>query len=401
MSKRLVYICDWLPPDFGAVGQHAMLEARDWAKRGFAVSLVGLTSGASLRGSAERVGEGSLQVVRVHRRKYQKQRFVKRLIWTVFSNLLLLQAAFSRMRQADFVLFTGSPPLMLHFIAPLNVVLRRRLVYRIMDFHPECLIAERGRAGLVLAALLRLTYFWRRRIDTFEVLGYDQAHRLREIGIADRRIEIKPLSSPVVFPAGLAPLPLPQELQGGGGVILYSGNWGVAHDENTFIEAYAHYVAGSINPLRLWINATGAKADRVEGELRMRRLPFYRSYLVPLDQLPRLLITADIHLITLRDAFVGYVLPSKIHACIESGKRVLFIGSSASDVHRLAAGALEAGHYHRVGVGDVDATIVALKRLEGDLAADRKDTYPTDSTKSGQNEESTIDFCQARANAIG
>src|SRR6266496_2711726 len=200
MSKRLVYICDWLPPDFGAVGQYAVLEAREWARRGFAVTLVGLTSGASSGGSAEPVGGGSVEIVRVHRRKYQKQRFVERLIWTIASNLALLRGAFSAMRVADLVLFTGSPPLMLHFIAPLNVVLRRRLIYRIMDFHPECLIAERGKSGLLLRALLWLTHFWRRRIDAFEVLGQDQAQRLREIGIADSRIEIKPNPSPVAFP---------------------------------------------------------------------------------------------------------------------------------------------------------------------------------------------------------
>ena len=43
-KKRLVYICDWLPPDFGAVGQYAMLSAREWATSGWAVTLVGLTS---------------------------------------------------------------------------------------------------------------------------------------------------------------------------------------------------------------------------------------------------------------------------------------------------------------------------------------------------------------------
>ena len=149
MSKRLVYICDWLPPDFGAVGQYALVEARAWATRGFAVTLVGLTSGASSRGSAEPVGEGSVEIVRVHRHKYQKQRFVERLIWTIASNLALLRGGFSAMRAAEIVLFTGSPPLLLHFIAPLNVVLRRRLVYRIMDFHPECLIAERGRSSVL------------------------------------------------------------------------------------------------------------------------------------------------------------------------------------------------------------------------------------------------------------
>lgn len=372
MSKRLVYICDWLPPDFGAVGQYAMLEAHSWAKRGFAVTLVGLSSGASARELPVPIGEGSVEIVRVHRRQYQKRRFVERLIWTIASNLALLRGAFAAMRVADLVVFTGSPPLMLHFIAPLNIVLRRRLVYRIMDFHPECLIAERGKSGLLLQALLRLTHFWRRRIDAFEVLGQDQAQRLREIGIAERRIEIKPNPSPVAFPAGLAPLPLPGELQGGGGVILYSGNWGVAHDEDTFIEAYARYVAGSSNPLRLWINATGAKADRVERELRARGVPFYRSHLVPLEQLASLLIAVDVHLVTLRDAFVGYVLPSKVHACIDSERRILFIGSQASDVHRLATASLSPGQYRRVDVGDVEGASAALKCLENGVVSDRE-----------------------------
>lgn len=371
MSKRLVYICDWLPPEFGAVGQYAVLEAHQWAERGFAVTLVGLTSGASSREPPVPIGNGSVETIRVHRRRYQKQRFFERLVWTIASNLALLRAALTAMRAADLVLFTGSPPLMLHFVAPLNVVLRRRLIYRIMDFHPECLIAERGRSGFLLQSLLRLTHFWRRRIDLFEVLGQDQAVRLGEIGIPESRIEIKPNPSPVAFPPGLVPLPLPGELQQGGGVILYSGNWGVAHDEDTFIEAYTRYVASARHPLRLWINATGVKADRVERELRARGVPFYRSHLVPLEQLARLLIAVDVHLVTLRDPFVGYVLPSKIHACIETGKRILFIGSPASDVHRLAAASLAPGHYCRVDVGDVEGALAALKGLEQATVTER------------------------------
>jgi hypothetical protein len=36
--------------------------------------------------------------------------------------------------------------------------------------------------------------------------------------------------------------------------------------------------------------------------------------------LGRLLVTPHAHLITLKDSFVGYVLPSKVHACIASGR---------------------------------------------------------------------------------
>ena len=363
-TKRLIYICDWLPPDFGAVGQYAMLFARQWAHEGWAVTLVGLTSGPSNRQAAETVGNGSLEVLRIHRDAYKKQKFVERLVWTVVSNVLLLAAAFRAMRRADAVLFTGSPPLMVHFIAPLNLLLRKQLIYRITDFHPECLIAERGSSGLILRLLLRLTQFWRRRIDAFEVLGVDQARRLADSGVAEGRIRLKRDPSPVAFAPGIVPLPLPNELRGGSGAILYSGNWGVAHDENTFIEAYAEYHRQSRLGLRLWLNATGAKADRVESQLRSRGLPIYRSSLVPLQDLPRLLLAADVHLITLRDPFVGYVLPSKVHACIESGKRILFVGSQDSDVHLLASRALPSSGYYRVDVGDVDGLVNSLHAME-------------------------------------
>jgi hypothetical protein len=364
MNKRLVYICDWLPPDFGAVGQYAVLFARQWASEGWAVTLVGLTSGPSNRQTAEVVGDGSLEMLRIHRRTYKKQKFLARLIWTVVSNILLLRAAFPAMRRSDAILFTGSPPLMVHFIAPLNLLLRKRLIYRITDFHPECLIAERGSSGLILRMLLRLTQFWRRRVDTFEVLGIDQARRLEECGIAAGRMRLKPDPSPVTFTQGLTPLRLPDELRGGAGIILYSGNWGVAHDENTFIEAYTQYSHQSRDGLKFWLNATGAKADRVERELRSRGVPLYRSSLVPLDDVPRLLLAGDVHLVTLRNSFVGYVLPSKIHACIESGKRVLFVGSEDSDIHRLASHALSSDRYCRVDVGDVAGLVHALNTIE-------------------------------------
>jgi hypothetical protein len=66
------------------------------------------------------------------------------------------------------------------------------------------------------------------------------------------------------------------------------------------------------------------------------------------------------------------VVPSKIHACIESGKRILFIGSQDSDIDRLTSEALPAGQYRRVDVGDVDALVDALWALETALLSETK-----------------------------
>ena len=355
----LVYICDWVPPDFGAVGQYSLIFATELAERGHNVALVGL-SGSGPSEETKPVGRGCLTVRKLHAAPYNKARRVERLLWTCKTNTRLLRAAWPLMRTAKTVLFTGSPPLFLHWIAPANLVLGKQLVYRITDFHPECAIAERGRLSLPLRLLYWITLFWRRQVQEFEALGHDQVERLREMGISADRIRLKPDTSPISIPPGTAPLARPSGFENKH-LLLYSGNWGVAHDVKTFLGGYAEHHRNGCGGVVLWLNAVGSAADVVERALREAELPFLRSNPVPLQQLGALLVTADSHLITLSDAFVGFVLPSKVHGCIASRKPIVFIGSERSDVHRLCA--QSQGPYDRVAVGDVGGLARTLDRL--------------------------------------
>ncbi|HSM15140.1 MAG TPA: hypothetical protein VLA66_13815 [Thermoanaerobaculia bacterium] len=361
MSGRTVYLCDWLPPDFGAVGQYALAAARELARGGRLVTLAGLSS----RGDAvaeERVGSGRLTVVRLATDAYDRADLRARAGWTLRTNLRLLAASWGALRRADEVVFTGSPPFLIHLLMPLAPLLRAKLVYRITDFHPECLIAELGRAPLWLRALRRWTVFLRRRVDRFEVLGEDQRRRLLEIGIRPDRIELARDDSPVEIGPDTRPLARPSPLQGRS-VLLYSGNFGVAHEDATFVAGYRrHHVSGS-GRVVLWLNATGARADRVEAALRAEGLPVHRTRPVPIEELAALLAAPDAHLITLRDEFVGYVLPSKVYGCIRSGRPVLFLGSAASDVDLLCRERMPAESYRRVAVGDVEGVAAALEEI--------------------------------------
>ena len=102
------------------------------------------------------------------------------------------------------------------------------------------------------------------------------------------------------------------------------------------------YIGGGQAPLydradfrtrALWTARTGlGLVWRLRRELRAEGLPVHRGRPLPLDLLPRLLITPDAHLITLRDGFVGYVLPSKVYGCVQSGRGVLYVGSPDSSV---------------------------------------------------------------------
>jgi hypothetical protein len=113
----ITMLCDWLPPEFGAVGQYALQFARDLATTGETVTLVGFSSRAA---SIEKMdlGTGRLTVHRLYRPAYDKNRFLERALWTLRSNLALVVAALPAMRRSREVLFTGSPPYCIHFTAP-------------------------------------------------------------------------------------------------------------------------------------------------------------------------------------------------------------------------------------------------------------------------------------------
>jgi glycosyltransferase involved in cell wall biosynthesis len=359
-ERRVVIIADWLPPDFGAVGQYMQMRARALAEQGHDVTLLGLSSGEEAVRQETR-GKGTLTEVRLATRPVPRRSFLARLVWTAATNLRLVVAGYRALRAADGILFTGSPPLLIHLLAPLKPLWRGRLVYRITDFHPECLIAARDRPSRVLDLLLGLTNFWRRRIDGFEVLGLDQLKRLRETGVREERIGLVRDGSPVSFADDVVAEPLPAVLEGSC-VLLYAGNFGVAHDVETVAEGYRlHHRAGT-GRVRLWLSATGAGADDIVQRFAAQGLPFCKSEPVPLGRLAGLLRSPDAHLVTLKDAFVGFVMPSKIYACIESGKPVIFVGSETSDVDLLARAGGSDG-YRRVECGNAADFATALEEL--------------------------------------
>lgn len=358
-ERRIVIIADWLPPDFGAVGQYMQMRAQRLAEQGHEVTLVGLTTGAGSKVQKE-CGKGSLTEVRLPARPVPRRSLAGRMLWTITTNMRLIFGALRALRAADGILFTGSPPFLIHLLVPLKLLWRGRLIYRITDFHPECLIAAQDRPSRVLSLLLALTNFWRRRVDGFEVLGEDQRRRLNATGVPAARIVLVRDGSPVTFDPSGPVEPLPADLAGKC-VLLYSGNFGVAHEVETVARGYElHHKQGS-GRVVLWLSATGAGAEEIATRFTAAGLPFHRSSPVPLERLAGLLRAPAAHLVTLRDSFVGYVMPSKIYACLESGRPVLFVGSAESDVDLLSRSAPL--KYWRVACGNIEGFATALESL--------------------------------------
>ncbi len=361
---KLIYICDWLPPDFGAVGQYSLGIARDYAEReGREVVLIGLSSSAA---STERLPttSGSVLVERITAPTYNKGNLPARLWWTLRTDARLIRAARRHRAGVGEVIFTGSPPFLLHCLMFMRSFPRETLTYRIQDFHPECLIESLGRRPWYLALFYRLTVHWRRQVPRYQASGEDQILRLAEIGIPRDRIALKRDPSPIEVTGGESPLPIPESLAGHK-VLLYSGNLGVAHEVDTFTRAYIRHHKEGSGRVALWLNAVGAGADHLQTALEAMEVPLHRSRPLPLDQLARLLMTPAAHLITLKPNFWGFVLPSKVYGCIDSGKPILYVGPKQSDVHLLCAAREGGAVYRQANPGDIDAVVEALEALGG------------------------------------
>lgn len=360
--KTLFYVVDWLPPDFGAVGQYALLFAREIARQGVNVVVIGLTTGDRTTTSEPLADSGSLEIKRLPAKKYNKTGLLSRSIWSLRTNFKLILEVMRdpRSRNAD-VLFTGSPPFMLFFAIFTKWLRGARLTYRITDFYPEVLVAALGRKPFPLVAFERATWFLRRRIDKFEVLGEDQRRLLIAGGIAPDKIVLKRDVPPITFSPLTTPSRPPTEIAGRK-ILLYSGNYGIAHEVDTIIGGLREHYRDGNGRFGLWLNASGSAIPQVAQSLRAAKIPFAQSLPVPLEQLPGLLISPDAHLITLRPQFAGYVLPSKIYGCLQSGRPIIFVGPQSSDVHLLCTeqhGLI----YERVEPGDCEGFARALDRI--------------------------------------
>jgi hypothetical protein len=177
---------------------------------------------------------------------------------------------------------------------------------------------------------------FRRSADIIEVLGEDQADRLGRYGFIRGDLVLRRDDSPVLFDEQLIAECTVESNQPQGRSILYSGNWGVAHDTETFLEACSQ--ASSCNvELDICIQSSSPIAQQVHKALCDDGVRSEIKGNLPLSELGRSLLLPDLHLITLKTGFWGYVMPSKVYACIESGRAILYIGPKKSDVYLLCS----------------------------------------------------------------
>ena len=331
----LLFVNQHYAPDVAATGQCLADLAEHLVRADYDVEVLASRAGygADAVDAPARELVGGVKVHRVATTTFGRTTRLGRLIdYASFYVAVLFKLLFAR--RYDGVVFLTTPPLVA-FAGRVALALRgQRYGIWSMDLHPEAEIAagmvrERSVLGRLLRWLDGTAY---RGADFVVGLGEHMRQRILKKGVPEAQAHTVNIWG---GPDGITPSrgvnPITQHLAlDDRFVVMYSGNAGIVHEFGPICEAMRELR----DDPRIFFLFVGGGARRAEVEAfanRERLSNFeYRDYF-PRELLRDSLTVADVHLISLRQAFVGVSVPSKLYGAMASARPILFVGPNACE----------------------------------------------------------------------
>jgi glycosyltransferase involved in cell wall biosynthesis len=326
----LLFVNQHYTPDVAATGQCLADLAEHLASDGYDVEVLASRTryGAEQVSAPAREVLNGVRVARVSTTGFGRRTHIGRVIdYASFYVAVLAKLLFGR--RYDGVVFLTTPPL-ISLIGRIAHALRgQRYGIWSMDLHPEAEIAagmlrDRSLTARVLSWLDARAY---RGADFVVDLGaYMQQRVLRKGVPASRSHTVNIWGGRAEETPSLGHRHLTRELElDGRFVVMYSGNAGIVHDFGAVFEAM-RVLRDDPHIFFLFVGG-GPRRAEVESFARREGLTnfAYRDYF-PREMLQHSLSVADVHLISLRQPFVGISVPSKLYGAMASARPILFVG---------------------------------------------------------------------------
>jgi colanic acid biosynthesis glycosyl transferase WcaI len=278
-----------------------------------------------------------ITIRRVWRPRLRQASTVGRLVnaaWMILAWSLLL--VFRRRKDLPDVLVVGTDPILSVLAAWFIKRLRPsvQVAHWCYDLYPEAPIAEGmlREESLVVRLLKRLTRAAYHSCAVLADLGDCMRRLLERYQSPARPVTLVPwaLSEPAtVVPVDQA---VRRELFGEATLgLLYSGNFGRAHSYAEFLEL-ARCLRGE--PIHFCFAVRGNQTAELHAAVQPEDKNVSFAGFAPESALEKRLGAADIHLVSLRPAWTGVVVPSKFFGSLAAGRPVLFAGSQDAAIAR-------------------------------------------------------------------
>ena len=362
-SLRVLMINQVFCPDVAATAQHAHDLSRSLVASGHEVSIIASRALYGQKGAALPAYEeiDGIKVYRVGRSFFGKSSIVARLFDFAYFYFAAAVKALILRRHDVSICFTTPP-----FISLLGWFLRcvkgTKMVYWVMDLYPDVPVAcgVMNEGSLATKFFESINRFCLRKSDAVVALGRCMHERILRKSIDPERVHIIGVwtDSEEVKPVPRSTIRYREEWGIGDRLlVMYSGNFGLGHDVDTFLAA-AECLAKD-DRIRFAFVGGGKKKSTVEAFVRDAGLA--NAVLAPYqprEQLDELLSAGDCHLISLLTGAEGVMVPCKLFGVLAAGRPALFIGSSQSEIARVID---EEGCGATIEHGDVGALVEAIQ----------------------------------------
>ncbi|MGA6828432.1 glycosyltransferase family 4 protein [Nitrospira sp. NS4] len=337
---KTIFVNRYFYPDHSATSQLLSDLAFDLASRGQDIHVI---TGGQLY-TDPRASLLSEEVIRgVHVHRVRTSRFGRGSLWGRMLDYLTFYAGATwrllrSIRPSDVVVAKTDPPMMSVCAAWAVALKRGLLVNWVQDLFPEVAgVLDVSGVRYVAPLLRRVRNGSLRKAQANVVLGTIMAQRLRDEGVPSDRITVIEnwADGDLIRPVLKEDNPLVREWQLEGKFVLgYSGNMGQVHEFQTMVEA-ADLLKAAEEVVFLFIG-DGAGRCWLEAEVAARGLTNvqFRPY-QPADRLRWSLSLPDVHLISLRPALEGLIVPSKFYGIAAAGRPVIYVGDPDGEISRI------------------------------------------------------------------
>ena len=372
---RVLFVNRYFHPDFSATSQMLSDLALDLSAEGFDVTVVTSRQRYDSPGASLPAFEvvGGVKVHRIATSAFGRTHPAGRLVDYLTFHVSALIALLRLVDRESIVVAKTDPPLIGITAGWVAALKRARLVNWLQDLFPEVLgaLTTRPAARLGIAPLAALRDRYLRRAACNVAVGHRMATLLAERMIPVARIAVIEnwADGTVVRPVSPEANALRKEwgLQDAF-VVGYSGNLGMAHEVETIMQA-ARLLRERTNVVFLFIGG-GTRVAEVQRVLQQEHLTniVFRPY-QPRERLADSLSVPDLHLVCLRPAMEGLVVPSKLYGILAAGRPCVFIGAPTGEC---AASLRQAQCGYTVAGGDGEGLAHIVRQLADDRPLTRE-----------------------------
>ena len=369
-QPSVLFINRVYPPHRGASGRMLYDLSRAFRENGWHVTV--LTTGPE---AAQETLASGIEVRRVKGVLRRKTAPAYMLIWL---RLVLLGL---RLPRHQLVVSMSDPPLLLvaaHYIAKFK---NSYHMHWCQDVYPD-LLPKLGKAppGFVMRILTRMSRRLMKRCDKVVAIGRCMARYLTHSGVEPARVAVIPNWAEPELTGDRKRRRQQQarthantaeadrELYGDSRPrfrVLYSGTLGLAHPVGTILDA-AEILLSHYDDIEFVFCGNGSGHEYVASERSRRGIDNIRMLpRQPIDRLPGLMESGDMHLITMPQDCAGLLVPCKLYSALAANRPVILVGPEDTEIGRVIND-FSAGSIVAQGDAQALARVIAHYRDDGE-----------------------------------